>query len=522
MQLTQGIHRAAQLYRQRLALVCGERAVDWGRFAERVARLAGAFRARGVGADDRVAMLGNNSDRYVEFYFATLWAGGVIVPVNTRWSVNEIASSLDDAQPLLLLCDRAHLVVARELMARCPSLKELLLADSPDDLSDAASIRDWEALIRDTAPIADARRSGADLACLFYTGGTTGLAKGVMLSHANCMANSMMHIANLGLNEDAVHLHVSPMFHVAGGARLFSVTAAGATHAVIEAFDPAAFLSAIERFRVTVTVVVPTVLNRLVDHPDLHRYDLSSLRLLSYGASPMPEALLKRALERLPGVDFLQSYGMTELSPVATMLMPRYHRFEGPDAGFTRSAGQAVVNADVAIMDTNDQPLPTGTIGEICVRGPMVMLGYWRQPELTAQVLRNGWMHTGDAGYIDERGFVFLVDRVKDMIVTGGENVYSAEVENVIYQHPAVHECAVIGVPSDTWGEAVHAIVVTKPGAVVEPKEIIAFCREWIAHYKTPKSCDVRTEELPKSGAGKILKTDLRKPFWIHTTRGIN
>ena len=522
MQLTQGIHRALQLHRQRLALVCGERAVDWGRFADRVARLAGAFRARGVGAGDRVAMLANNSDRYVEFYFATLWAGGVIVPVNTRWSVNEIASSLDDAQPLLLLCDRAHLVVARELMARCPSLKELLLADSPDDLSDAASIRDWEALIRDTAPIADARRSGADLACLFYTGGTTGLAKGVMLSHANCMANSMMHIANLGLNEDAVHLHVSPMFHVAGGARLFSVTAAGATHAVIEAFDPAAFLSAIERFRVTVTVVVPTVLNRLVDHPDLHRYDLSSLRLLSYGASPMPEALLKRALERLPGVDFLQSYGMTELSPVATMLMPRYHRFEGPDAGFTRSAGQAVVNADVAIMDTNDQPLPTGTIGEICVRGPMVMLGYWRQPELTAQVLRNGWMHTGDAGYIDERGFVFLVDRVKDMIVTGGENVYSAEVENVIYQHPAVHECAVIGVPSDTWGESVHAIVVAKPGAVVEPEEIITFCRERIAHYKTPKSCDVRAEELPKSGAGKILKTDLRRPYWIHTTRGIN
>jgi long-chain acyl-CoA synthetase len=522
MQLTQGIHRAVQLHRHRLALVCGERAVDWGRFADRVSRLAGAFRARGVGMGDRVAMLANNSDRYVEFYFATLWAGGVIVPVNTRWSVNEIASSLDDAQPLLLLCDRAHLAVARELMARCPSLKALLLADCPDDVSDAESIPHWEALIRDTAPIADARRGGADLACLFYTGGTTGRAKGVMLSHANCMANSMMHIANLGLHEDAVHLHVSPMFHVAGGARLFSVTAAGATHAVIEAFDPAEFFAAIERFRVTVTVVVPTVLNRLVDHADLHRYDLSSLQLLSYGASPMPETLLKRALERLPGIDFLQSYGMTELSPVATMLMPRYHTFEGPDAGFTRSAGQAVVNADVVIMDANDQPLPTGGIGEICVRGPMVMLGYWRQPEMTAQALRNGWMHTGDAGYIDARGFVFLVDRVKDMIVTGGENVYSAEVENVIYQHPAVHECAVIGVPSDAWGEAVHAIVVTKPGVVAEPEEIIAFCRERIAHYKTPKSCEVRAEELPKSGAGKILKTELRKPFWIRSTRGIN
>jgi long-chain acyl-CoA synthetase len=243
---------------------------------------------------------------------------------------------------------------------------------------------------------------------------------------------------------------------------------------------------------------------------------------LSYGASPMPDALLKRALERFRGIAFLQSYGMTELSPVATMLMPRYHAFEGPDAGYTRSAGQAVFNADVVAMDERDAPVPTGTIGEICVRGPMVMQGYWRQPDLTAQTVRDGWMHTGDAGYIDARGFVFLVDRVKDMIVTGGENVYSAEVENVIYQHPAVHECAVIGVPSEAWGEAVHAIVVPKPNTKLAGSDIIAFCRDRIAHYKAPKSCDVSTQELPKSGAGKIMKAELRKPFWKNAARGIN
>ena len=518
MQLTQGIHRAVQLHPDKRALVCGDRSIVWSAFADRVARLAGAFRARGVTPGDRVAMLSNNSDRYVEFYFATLWAGGVLVPINTRWSANEMAACLDDAEPVLLLCDTTHFAMAQGLQQRSACVRELVLADAANG-SDTA---DWESLIRATEPVADARRHGEDLAALFYTGGTTGRAKGVMLSHRNFMANSMMHIANLGLHEAAVHLHVSPMFHVAGGARLFSVTAAGATHAVLEAFDPDAFLSAIERFGVTVTVVVPTVLNRLVDHPNLGRYDLSSLQLLSYGASPMPETLLKRAMQRFPGIAFLQSYGMTELSPVATMLMPRYHTFEGPDAGYTRSAGQAVFNADVAIMDAQDRPVPTGSIGEICVRGPMVMQGYWRQPALTAEALRDGWMHTGDAGYIDERGFVFLVDRVKDMIVTGGENVYSAEVENVIYQHPAVHECAVVGVPSDAWGEAVHAIVVTKPGTRAEPDEIIAFCRERIAHYKAPKSCDVRSEELPKSGAGKILKGDLRKPFWTHTTRGIN
>ncbi len=521
MQLTQGIHRAVQLHPDKLALACGDRTIDWAAFADRVARLAGAFRARGAQPGDRIAMLAGNSDRYVEFYFATLWAGGVLVPVNTRWSHGEIAACIDDCAPGLLIADAAHLSAAITLRTECASLRDVLLADAPNEVSVQSGIADWESLIRATEPMADARRNGVDLACLFYTGGTTGRAKGVMLSHANCMANSMMHIANLGLR-DAVHLHVSPMFHVAGGARVFSVTAAGATHAVLEAFDPDAFLAAIERFRVTLTVVVPTVLNRLVDHPNLQRYDLSSLQLLCYGASPMPEALLKRAMQRLPGIAFLQSYGMTELSPVATMLMPRHHTFDGEDAGYTRSAGQAVFNADIAVMDPQDRPLPSGEIGEICVRGPMVMQGYWRQPELTAQVLRNGWMHTGDAGYIDARGFVFLVDRVKDMIVTGGENVYSAEVENIIYQHHAVHECAVIGVPSDAWGEAVHAVVVTKPGMDVRADEIISFCRERIAHYKVPKSCDVRSEDLPKSGAGKILKADLRQPFWTDTSRGIN
>ena len=522
MQLTQGIHRAVQLHPDKLALVCGNRAVTWGGFADRVARLAGAFRARGVQHGDRIAMLAANSDRYVESYFATLWAGAVLVPINTRWSNGEMAACIDDAEPVLLICDCAHLPAALALRDECRCVREVLLADAPDGASQRAAVVDWENLVRTFEPVADARRSGEDLACLFYTGGTTGRAKGVMLSHANFMANSMMHVVNLGLNEAAVHLHVSPMFHVAGGARLFSVTVAGATHAVLEAFEPDAFLAAIQSFKVSVTVVVPTVLNRLVDHPNLQAYDLSSLQLLSYGASPMPEALLRRAMQRLPGIAFLQSYGMTELSPVATMLMPRYHTFEGPDAGFTRSAGQAVFNADVAIMDSQDTPLPAGAVGEICVRGPMVMQGYWRQPELTAQALRSGWMHTGDAGYMDARGFVFLVDRVKDMIVTGGENVYSAEVENVIYQHPAVHECAVIGVPSDAWGEAVHAVVVIKPGAVVDAAGLIAFCRQRIAHYKVPKSCEVRTAELPKSGAGKILKADLRKPFWANTTRGIN
>jgi long-chain acyl-CoA synthetase len=227
----------------------------------------------------------------------------------------------------------------------------------------------------------------------------------------------------------------------------------------------------------------------------------------------MPEALLRRTMERLPGVGFLQSYGMTELSPVATMLTPRYHVFEGADAGRVGSAGQAVFNADVAIVDEHDRPLPAGQVGEVCVRGPMVMQGYWHQPELTAEVLRGGWMHTGDAGYLDADGFLFLVDRVKDMIISGGENVYSAAVENVIHRFPGVHECAVIGIPSDRWGEAVHAIVVPRDGAEIDLQALLAHCRAELAGYECPKTVDIRLQPLPRSGAGKILKTELRKPF---------
>jgi len=223
----------------------------------------------------------------------------------------------------------------------------------------------------------------------------------------------------------------------------------------------------------------------------------------------------------LPGIRFLQSYGMTELSPVATVLMPEHHTFDGPDAGYTASAGQPVYNADLQIQDEAGRPLPAGEVGEVCVRGPMVMKGYWQQAELTAEALRGGWMHTGDGGYLDDRGFLFIVDRLKDMIVTGGENVYSAEVEDALYAHPGVAECAVIGIPSEQWGEAVHAVVVPKPGARLLEADLVAHCRRRIAGFKCPRSVTIRAEELPKSGAGKILKTDLRAPFWKDAGRAV-
>lgn len=513
MRLTQGIHRAVQLYAQRPALLGEDFSLTWQAFADRVARLASALAGLGVSPGDRVAMLAANSPRYVEFYFATLWAGAVMVPVNGRWALPEKVHCLNDSGARLLLVDTGAHGEAAALRNACPALEQVIHADA----GPSGEFLDYETVLRSARPMADAGRGGSDLAALFYTGGTTGRAKGVMLSHDNFMANSMTALVNLGIRDHSVHLHVAPLFHVAGGSRVFTVTVAGGTHAVIPRFEPELFLDAVQRYRVTVTVVVPAMLNALLEYPHLERFDLSSLQLLTYGASPMPESLLRRTMERLPGVEFLQSYGMTELSPVATSLAPRYHVFSGPDAGRVRSAGQAVFNADVAIFDEHDVPLPAGRVGEVCVRGPMVMQGYWRQPELTAETLRGGWMHTGDAGYLDDQGFLFLVDRVKDMIISGGENVYSAAVENVIHQFPGVHECAVIGIPSERWGEAVHAVIVPRGGVEIDRDALLAHCRTQLAGYECPKSMDIRTEPLPRSGAGKVLKTELREPF--HSTR---
>jgi long-chain acyl-CoA synthetase len=519
MQLAQTLRRSARLDPHRTALVEGEVHLDWCSFADRVSRLAGGLRTLGVGDGDRVAMLAHNSRRYVEFFFATFWAGGIAVPLNTRWAEPEIRHALDDSGARVLVIDADHLDAGLAQRAGGAALDHLVLAADADVVAEGTE--HWETLVRGAA-VADAGRGYDDIACLFYTGGTTGRSKGVMLTHANLLANSMTAMINMDIRSDTVHLHTSPMFHVAGGARLFSVTLAGGTHVVIPRFDVDAFLDVIERERVTMTIIVPTMLSRLVRHPDIAERDLSSLKLLTYGASPMPEAVLREALERMPGIRLLQSYGMTELSPVATVLGPDHHVFEGPGAGRTASAGRPVYNADVMIAGEDDRSLAVGEIGEVCVRGPMVMKGYWNLPELTAETLRGGWMHTGDAGYLDEDGFLFIVDRLKDMIVSGGENVYSAEVEDAIYLHPAVAECAVIGIPDEQWGEAVHAIVVPKDGATLEAAAVVEHCRARIASFKCPRSVEVRSGELPKSGPGKILKTDLRRPFWEGRTRAVN
>jgi long-chain acyl-CoA synthetase len=521
-ELTQGIRRSARLMPDRPALRCAARVRTWAEFQRRVSCAAAAFRRLGVRNGDRVAMLALNSDYYVEFMFASMWAGGIAVPINTRWAEAELRECLDDAGPRVLLADDVHADVALRLKESCRSIEAVVIIG--DQVPESALA--YENLLQTHEPVEDARRGGDDVACLFYTGGTTGRSKGVMLTHGNLMANSLVAIANMGFDERTVHLHVSPLFHVAGGARVFSVTQAGGTHVVVPRFDPRTFLHTLARERVTVTIIVPAMVNQLLQQmeadPALTDLDLTSLRLLTYGASPMPEALLRRTLQALPDVQFMQGYGMTECAPLISTLGPEYHRPQDGQASYLTSAGRPVCTAEVAILDEGGSELPAGEVGEVCVRGPMVMKGYWRLPELTAETLRGGWMHTGDAGYLDDTGFLFLVDRVKDMIVTGGENVYSAEVEAALHQHPGVLECAVIGVPDDRWGEAVHAVIVPKNGIELSEKTLDAVCRERIAGYKCPKGYTIRIEMLPRSAAGKVVKGELRDPFWREQSRRIH
>ncbi len=522
MNLTSIIKRLAQTRPGHPATIDHGRVRSWGEFTQRVARMAGAFQALGLQRGDRVAMLAQNSDRYLELYFSPPWAGGSFVPINTRLSLEEKAYVLRDCGARILLVDDAFAEQGLALAACCPEIVHLIDAGNDAPAGGKPGMLDYEALIAAHAPVADADLFYEDMAAIFYTGGTTGDPKGVMLSHRAIWTSSMSSVADYGMTSDAIYLHAAPMFHIGDGSLGMQTTIAGGTHAFLPAYDPVRLLTMVQEHRVTHTMLIATMIRMLIDHPEFDRFDLSSLRRLVYGAAPISEQLLTEATRRLPNCAFLQGYGQTELSPCITYLAPEYHVTSGPLAGKLRSVGQANPVSELLITDDDGTELPRGEVGEIRVRGPHAMSGYWNKPAETAATLVNGWVRTGDAAYMDNDGFVFIVDRLKDMIISGGENIFCGEVENAVATHPAVATCAVIGVPHETWGEAVHAIVILRQGASATARDIIAHCRAHIAGFKCPQSIDFRTEPLPLSGAGKILKRELRKPFWAGKDRAVN
>ncbi len=514
--LTQALHCGARLYPQRIASCFGARSRTYGELRDRVSRLAAGLRELGMQTGDRVGVLALNSDRYLETLFAVWWGGGVVNPVNVRWSVPEIAFSLRDCETRLLVVDAAFAPMVRELSERAPCLRTIIHAD---DGAAPAGMFDHEALIAEFSPIDDAGRQGDDLAGVFYTGGTTGKAKGVMLSHAGLHGSAIASLAEGVVAEQDVALHVAPMFHLADIAFLLMATMRGLRQAICPRFAPELVFASIQEHGVSNLLLVPTMIQMLADDPRRTDYRLSSLRHILYGGSSISEATLARTAACFPGVRLTQCYGLTEMSPVVSILKPHDHD-PAADRRRLRSAGRPLIGVEVKVLDPEGRECPRKVVGELAARGIGAMQGYWNAPEQSAAALRDGWVMTGDGAYVDDDGYLFIVDRVKDMIVSGGENVYSAEVENAIAQHPAVAACAVIGIPDAQWGETVHAVIVPKPGMQAPDADAIrTHCRALIAGYKCPRSVEFR-DALPLSGAGKILKSELRAPYRASSAAG--
>lgn len=508
MYMTQGLHRGRQQTPDKTMIVGGGRARSFQEVTQRVEKLAGGFGELGVVSGDRVAILALNSHCYHEYLLAVPWADAVLNPLNIRWNASEIGYALRDSDTKVLIIDDAHRDMLSAIRANCDQLSTVIYCgeDTPPE-----GTVGYEQLIAGARGVPDVRRGGGELAGIFYTGGTSGEPKGVMLSHAAIMTSWLGAVASghvFRSRQGSRCLHAAPMFHLAGLTAWGVTTLLGGTHVVVPRFEPNAVLSAVESHQVTDIALVPTMVQAIVDYPGLAALDLSSLRAILYGGSPIPKPLLERAGAAMPQVAFTQAYGMTELAPVATLLGPEDHAI----AGLLQSAGRAAPNCEVCIVDEAGVEVPRGTIGEVIVRGGNVMLGYWNKPAETAEALRDGWMHTGDGGRMDEDGYVFIVDRIKDMIVTGGENVYSVEVESAIARNPAVAQCAVIGVPDPDWGERVHAVVVLQPGNTATPESIREDTKRYIAGYKAPRSVDF-VESLPTSAAGKVLKRELRQRY---------
>lgn len=519
MYITQGLMRAVQVNGQGIATIDGERVHTWAAFTQRVSKLAGALRSLGLHNEGRVAILSFNSDRYLESFYGIVWAGGIVVPLNIRLAPPELVYILNDAEAQILIVDDSFKDMLPSLLPHVESIEHVILAGD-SELVDGMVRQDD--ILNHALPVPDAGKGGDEVVGIFYTGGTTGLPKGVMLTHTNLISNAMTSLLNIYEGDPWVYLHSAPMFHIADAQWMIGVTLQAGTHVFIPKFTPEEMLKAVETYGVTHCALVPTMVNMLLNLANFEQYDVSTLRGMNYGGSPMAPALVARTRRAFPNCRLFQGYGQTETSPNVSMLVDRYHDPDGPYADKIGSVGQPMLTVEVRIVDADDKELPAGKIGEIAVRGPNIMKGYWNKPEETAYALRGGWMHTGDVGYMDDDGFLYIVDRLKDMIVTGGENVYSAEVEAVIYQYPGVAVCAVIGVPDEKWGERVHAIVVPREGARIEQEDLLQHCHKHIAGFKCPRSLDIRHEPLPMSGAGKILKRELRAPYWDGLSRSIN
>jgi len=513
--------KAIDLYPDKVAVVDGEQSFTYPQIGDRAQALARFLGTQGIGPGDRVSILEVNSHMFLESYYALAGMGAVMCPLNFRLSAKELAFILNDAGAKWLLAGARFAPLVQDLLVEKTPLEGILWLGETHNVATRLISRDYETAIKTHAgqfsPVAVTEDQ---LAHLYYTSGTTGKPKGVMLTHKNVCLHALATIAELKLVDTDVWGHIAAMFHLADAWATFAITWVGGRHVMIGQFEAQTVMAAIEQERITLSNLIPTMLNLIIKHPQVGEHDFSSLRAILSGGAPIAPELVRSIIDTL-GCDYIQTYGMTETSPYLTLSILKEHLQHLPPEEqfkFKAKTGRPLMAVELKVMDQNGTPVAPDDeqVGEIWVRGDTVTPGYWNRPEATEAAFYQGWLRTGDLAVLDSEGYVNIVDRKKDMIISGGENIYSTEVENVLYMHPKVLEAAVFGVPDSKWGETVKAAVVLKPNETVPEEEIIQFCREHIGSYKAPKSIDFLAE-IPKTGSGKLFKKALRDPYWHKT-----
>jgi len=498
-----------------VALDFRDRTTTYSELDQRANRVAQGLIGLGQRPGARIGYLGKNCDRYFEVLLGAFKARSVVVGVNWRLAPPEIAYVLNDACCEVLFVGQEYYAIVEKILPDCPKLKTVVAMDGGH--ASWPAFESWRDAQSDSDPMLSVAPD--DDVIQLYTSGTTGHPKGVQITNANYLAIfKCLGEVPIGKYEpNDVVLIAMPLFHVAGVNLGLLTLAQGAHGIVLGETDPAEIIRLVQTKKITYAFLVPALIMFVVQHPTAASADFSSLKNISYGASPISDEVLLKA-RQVFGCEFLQVYGLTETTGAGTLLP---HDDHDPARGKLRSCGKPAPGHEVRVVDGEGRPLPTGEVGEIQIKAPSVMKGYWNKEEATRKAINEGWFATGDAGFFDAEGYLYIHDRVKDMIVTGGENVYPAEVENAIMGHPAVGDVAVIGVPDPRWGEAVKAIVVKKPGLEADPTDIIAFARERIAGYKLPQTVDF-IDVLPRNPSGKVLRKDLRTPYWEGRDRQVN
>ena len=509
--------KALKFFPQKEAIVCGGKRLTYQEFYDRVNHLSHCLKSFGVKKDDKVAILHPNCHYFLEAYYGITQVGAVSVPINYRLSPEEIAFILQDSESKVLIANPMFQKQVDSIRKKTPRINKTLwteegIVDEPRGLNYEEALN-----ITNSDAIFETHTTDEDIAQIYYTSGTTGRPKGVMLSHKNVTTHALGTIAEIHLTDRDVWIHVAPLFHLADAWATWAITWVGGTHVLIREFNAKTVLETIEREKVTITNLIPTMLNLMVNHPDVTKFDYCSLRLLLSGGAPIAPEVVRKIVETFK-CDYIQTYGMTETSPYLTLSILKEHlkKLSREDQlRFKSKTGREFIGVGLRVINDRGEDIKKDEkeVGEIIVKGDIVTKGYWKLPEETEKSIKDGWLYTGDMAVMDEEGYVTIVDRKKDMILTGGENVYSTEVENILYMHPAILECAVVGVPDQKWGEVIKGIVVVKPGQKVAEQEIIQFCKDKMAHYKAPKSIDF-IKSLPKTGSGKIHKKELRDKYW--------